>query len=1091
MTRVVRMRHQALQPLPEAAGSTELDEIVATDLERAAFLLQGAALLAHLGQVGWRLASWRGLRVDVTGVLRVPLDSVRRTPEDRLPQARLRELAAVLFGSESAPGRGAVRAALRPLVESWRDELLAMSANRMVADILARAPFLWESRFDSARASLFAVVEDRNGERVVVVGQPGWRRFLARTDAADRLEIAAGGEAAHSWWQRVRTADPDARSSAATAWAASARAKQPFDRPEDRQAFAHSLLDDGRFEAVLDLVKGSRRTDDLLLRLRAQLRMGRTVAARRTLGTLEKRPLSGRRALDRCELAVGVHAAAGRPDPLRAWSERVLEAAVGADAARGRVVCALAMWELGDVDAMARHLEAAPAEPEHSKDVLARARLASVSGGVGEAERLLASGLRRLGARLPVHERALLWNELAAVRMSANDLGAAERAARLAAGLFRRCDGPAGRVAAHGNLAEVRIRTGRFAGVPETIESLRRESMMAGSAPGLVEAGLLEARLQASMGRWQSALECCGTAREHVRGRRSVWPRRRSLLLLSARAQVHLGRADAAGEELSQALEWPRAWWTPADADDLAPLLLLAGLREEATTIAAGGALEGLWKAVGAGLPPTPADWKRVELQGPYRAALTVHDLACLGLEAVPVGLVAAAVRTFSAAGAEALVQRLDGAHTGPWRALRLFLATPAPDADAYRLLMSAAGHPEARLAVHGSAGGGALPAASEAADVLLPGPGGADQFAVDAAAGRVVLSTKKVDEPARALAAAVATRLPAAPRRRGRTSVLAEPGRASVSGMVGESRALRDVQARIEKLAAHDLPVLILGESGTGKELLARQLHRSSARASLPWLAVNCAALPDGLILSDLFGHSRGAFTGAHADRIGVFESVNGGTVFLDEIGELPWAAQGMLLRLLQEGEMRRVGESRLRRLDFRLVSATHKDLAAMVRADEFRQDLYYRLRVACAEAPPLREREGDVMLLAQHFLEAAGPSGQDLDFDEEARTRIRNHSWPGNVRELKNAIDGAVALAEGPEISADMLGLPDEAVKPPPKQSGYHWKMDQYRRRLIEEALAESGGNQARAARALGMSRQALSYLVRKLNYEPLTGA
>ena len=566
------------------------------------------------------------------------------------------------------------------------------------------------------------------------------------------------------------------------------------------------------------------------------------------------------------------------------------------------------------------------------------------------------------------------------------------------------------------------------------------------------------------------------------------WRQLRSLRLLSARALVQLGRAEEAVEELSEALERPLAVWTPAEVDDLSPLLLLAGLRDEARAVAVGAAQEGLWGAVGEKRSPSAADWRQVEAQGPFRAALTVHDLVCLEVETVPVDLVASAVRILSAAGAEALVQRVDGARVGPWRALRLFLATPDPDADAYRILMAAAGHPEARLAVHGSAGGfGSLDASGE---VLLQGPGGGDRFAVDAAAGRLVLSAKGIDEPARALAAAVATRLSASPRRRRGASELAEPRRAAATGMVGKSKALLDVQARIGRFAAHDLPVLILGESGTGKELLARQLHRSSARASRPWLAVNCAALPDGLLLSDLFGHLRGAFTGAHSDRVGVFESANGGTVFLDEIGELPWAAQGMLLRLLQEGEMRRVGESRPRRLDFRLVSATHKDLAAMVKAGEFRQDLYYRLRVAYVEAPPLREREGDVMLLAHHFLETSGALGQDLKFSDEARARIRNYSWPGNVRELKNAIDGAVALAEGPEISVDMLGLPEEPVEEAaPQQSGYHWKMEQYRRRLIGKALEESGGNQAKAARALGISRQALSYLVRKLNYEPLT--
>ncbi|MDE2688970.1 MAG: sigma 54-interacting transcriptional regulator [Acidobacteriota bacterium] len=1073
MTRILRIRHPSLRPVPKGTGATDLNEILATDRDRAAFLLQGAALLAHVRAAGWRLEAWQELRVDAEGVLRIPPASVQPARDDRLPQALLRQLVVLLFGSESAPGRSSVRAVLRPLFETWRDELLPVSGNRMVADILARAPFLLRPKFEAARASLFAVLEDRDGERVAVAGQSRWRRILAGMDGGERRRIAAGGDAARSYWQRVRDADSES---------------PPLDAPEDRSALARLLLEDGRFEAALRLVKDSRRTDDILIRLRAQLRLGRTVAARRSLSALENRSLSGRRALEQCELAIGIQAAAGRSDQLGSWSERVLDATIGPQAAHGRAMCALAKWELGELDAMASLLEPAVGEPDQWMDVLARARLASANGRFSEAEGLLAAGLRRLRERLPVYERALLWNELATVRLAVNDFASAERAARIAVSLFRRCDGPAGRAAAHGKLSEIRIRTGRFTGVPETIENLRRESLMAGSAPGVVEARLLEARLFVSLGRWESVLECCETALENLRGRRTGWRQLRALRLLSARALVQLGRGEEAVEELSEALERPLAAWTPAEVDDLSPLLLLAGLRDEARAVAVGAAQEGLWGAVGEKRSPSSADWRQVEAQGPFRAALTVHDLVCLEAETVPVELVASAVRVLSAAGAEALVQRVDGARVGPWRALRLFLATPDPDPDAYRILMAAAGHPEARLAVHGSAGGfGSLDASGE---VLLQGPGGGDRFAVDAAAGRLVLSATGIDEPARALTAAVATRLSASPRRRRAASELAEPRRAAVTGMVGKSKALLDVQARIDKFAAHDLPVLILGESGTGKELLARQLHRSSARASRPWLAVNCAALPDGLLLSDLFGHRRGAFTGADSDRVGVFESADGGTVFLDEIGELPWAAQGMLLRLLQEGEMRRVGESRTRRLDFRLVSATHKDLAGMVKAGEFRQDLYYRLRVAYVEAPPLREREADVMLLAHHFLETSGALGQDLKFSDEARARIRNYSWPGNVRELKNAIDGAVALAEGPEISVDMLGLPKEPVEEAaPQQSGYHWKMEQYRRRLIGKALQESGGNQAKAARALGISRQALSYLVRKLNYEPLT--
>ena len=1075
MTRIRRIRHQALRPVPEGRVATDLNQLVVTDRERAALLLQGAALLAHVRAAGWRLERWDESRVDGDGVLRVRPALVRAGLDDRLPQALLRQLVVLLFGSEGAPGRSAVRAGLRPLFETWRDELLPLSGNRMVADILVRAPFLWSYRFEAARTSLFAVLEHRDGERVAVAGKCRWRRLLAVVDDGERREIAAGGPPARAFWRRARDSDAEAHS-------------PPPEAPEDRSALARFLLDEGRFTAALKLVKDSGRTEDVLVRLRSQLRLGRTVAARRTLSTLDDRPLSGRQALERCELAMGIQTATGRSDQLGSWAERALDAADGPLAAHGRVLAALARWQLGELDAMAGLLDAAVGVPEGCLELAARARLAAANGRFSEAEQSLAAGLRLRARGLPVFERALLWHELATVRLAVNDFAGAERAACLAVRLFRRCDGPAGRTAAHGTLAEIRIRTGRFAGVVDTVEDLRREGLMAGSTPGVVEARLLEARLFLSLGRWESALECCDIATEKLRGRRPGWRQRRSLRLLSARALVQLGRAGEAAAELSKALDRPLAVWTPAELDELLPLLLLAGLGEEARALAVGTDHEPLWQAVAEDRPPGAAEWRRVEDQGPFRAALTVHDLVCLGVETVPVGLAARAVGVLSAAGAEALVQRVDGARIGPWRALRLFLGTPDPDADAYRILMTAAGHPEARLDVEESSGG--FDARDAREDVLLRGPGGPDRFAVDAAAGRVVLRAMRIDEPARALATAVASRLPVSARRPAAVSELAEPRRGAASGMVGTSRVLLDTQARVEKLAAHDLPVLILGESGTGKELLARQLHWASARASCPWLAVNCAALPEGLLLSELFGHRRGAFTGADSDRVGVFESADGGTVFLDEIGELPWAAQGMLLRLLQEGEMRRVGESRTRRLDFRLVSATHRNLAAMVKAGDFRQDLYYRLRVAYVEAPSLRERDGDVMLLARHFLEASGAFGRELKFSEKARAKIRSYSWPGNIRELKNAVEGAVALADGPEISVDMLGLPEEADEDAEsRQNGYHWKMEQYRRRLIGKALEESRGNQARAARALGISRQALSYLVRRLNYEPLT--
>jgi two-component system NtrC family response regulator len=296
--------------------------------------------------------------------------------------------------------------------------------------------------------------------------------------------------------------------------------------------------------------------------------------------------------------------------------------------------------------------------------------------------------------------------------------------------------------------------------------------------------------------------------------------------------------------------------------------------------------------------------------------------------------------------------------------------------------------------------------------------------------------------------------------------------------GIVGRSRALRRCLERLERLAPSDLPVLIQGETGTGKELAARWLHRKSRRAGRPLAPINCAALAPGLLVSELFGHLRGSFTGADRDRPGIFEAAAGGTVLLDEIGDLPLGAQGKLLRLLQEGEVRRLGESLPRKIDVRVVAATHRDLELMVDKGEFRADLYYRLRVGRVRLPPLRDRGEDVLLLAKAFLAAAGHRPARLS--TAARARLVDYHWPGNVRELKNVLEVATALADDGRIGAELLDLPAAGES---ASWGYHERLRRFRRSMVAEALDASDGNRAAAARKLGLSRQALSYLVRRL--------
>jgi transcriptional regulator with GAF, ATPase, and Fis domain len=280
-----------------------------------------------------------------------------------------------------------------------------------------------------------------------------------------------------------------------------------------------------------------------------------------------------------------------------------------------------------------------------------------------------------------------------------------------------------------------------------------------------------------------------------------------------------------------------------------------------------------------------------------------------------------------------------------------------------------------------------------------------------------------------------------------------------------------------------------VQGESGPGKELIARLVHRESRRRG-ELVAVNCAALSENLRLTDLFGPVRGAFTGADRERAGVFESAAGGTVFLDEIGDLPLAAQGTLLRVLQEGEVRRLGESLPRKVDARLVAATHRDLSAMVEAGSFRRDLFFRLSVARVELPPLRERDGDALRIADALLAELAPGTR---LTAAARGRLAAHPWPGNVRELRNVLEVAVALsgAGGGNGEAVRAIGPEHLELSTPGQGGeegepagdYHARIEAFRIRLVREALTASGGNRAEAARTLGLTRQALSYLVKQL--------
>lgn len=312
---------------------------------------------------------------------------------------------------------------------------------------------------------------------------------------------------------------------------------------------------------------------------------------------------------------------------------------------------------------------------------------------------------------------------------------------------------------------------------------------------------------------------------------------------------------------------------------------------------------------------------------------------------------------------------------------------------------------------------------------------------------------------------------------------------------LVGSGNAMRGVFETIRKVAETDLTVLIRGESGTGKELVAQALHHRSARARRPFVAVNCAAISRELVESELFGHERGAFTGADARRIGRFEAANGGTIFLDEIGDMPLETQAKVLRVLEQRTIDRVGGNTPIAVDARVVAATHRDLEESVKAGTFRQDLYYRLRVVEMTLPPLRERLEDVPALVERFLaQLSHRLGRPpVAIDDAALRRLARYRWPGNVRELRNAIERAAVLAEGDEIVEADLKLGSHPTTAPDGHAGGDLSLpfaeakrrsiEAFERAYLREALRRHDGNVSRTAEAIGMVRQSLQQKMRDL--------
>lgn len=340
---------------------------------------------------------------------------------------------------------------------------------------------------------------------------------------------------------------------------------------------------------------------------------------------------------------------------------------------------------------------------------------------------------------------------------------------------------------------------------------------------------------------------------------------------------------------------------------------------------------------------------------------------------------------------------------------------------------------------------------------------------------------------------------------RQGREALIAERVRGMTiaagrrpAEIVAEDPRMVAVLDLVRQVAPTAMPVLIQGESGTGKELVARALHESSRDPSLPFLAVNSAGLPDSLLESELFGHLKGAFTGANNDREGIFAQARGGTVFLDEVGLMSPAFQGKLLRVLQERTVIPLGSSTPKPVDFRLVAATNRSLRDRIEEGDFREDLYYRLRVVTIDIPPLRERPRDIVPLAMHFLarysaDVGLPADRRPDLTADALEELTRHRWPGNVRELENSIQRALILSRGEAVRAHHLSLHEETqpwseeiVETLSYEEGKQKALETFRRRIVERALRATGGNVTRAAETCGLTRAAFQRIMRSLDVD-----
>ncbi len=1047
-------------------GEESLSDARLTDRQRIAIVFEGACLLAHLEGSGYGVDDWSG---PILSDGRLAGLRGRVVPSRGRPQDGLAALLAAAFRSEEAPaGRGEGRRIARELFERWRSELSELKPTEIVDDLARRAGFLWRAELGEYRKALAAGhPTSPGGLRVTVLGPTWFRRSLLAGDESDLAEVEhrlASLDGGRLWARDPRRGDAGSLIEQGR-WRQAVRLWE-IEPPEDaaaRLSFARCLYAVGRFQDALANLKGRRSPEARLLRLWTLVRLNKLGRAVREIDRLEDAGLTSRQRMQLVSAAIRVFANLGRERDADRWLERALADEAPEARLRARIFAALRAWDRGRLDQIDGHLEASRAALESQRlgwRWLKAEGLGALARGDGDAA--AASFARALGGwrrSLTPFEAGALWNELAMARVETGDLSGAERAMLHALRLHRDAQGSRNATFLRFNLAEVRLRRGRTAGVRAVLEAAAKADRRARNWRSYACDLEMLARYELARGRPHAALLKARAAAEELEHRQVAW-RSGVLRVVAARALGWLERPEAAAEELAGA---NAEAIFELEAEEVPALWALAGDRERALAEAPAGFARPLWTKVLSGEALAAQDWEALAGAEAYRAGRLVFDLELLEPGISPPHVLRAAVVALREAGAGPLAERLDRRDSSSWKALRDFLLEPGEAGRDVTELFSGAGYPQVRLTVETDRG----------SRILVDGRGGPARSRRRVGGAEYLLETPFLDPTQEALFALVtdgysADRAP-------------EPAGRPRAPLVGSSPALREALERAQTLAPAEVPILIHGETGTGKELLARYVHAVSPRQQEAFVAMNCAAVAEDLLMSDLFGHVKGAFTGAARDRAGVFETARGGTVFLDEIGDLPLRAQGFLLRVLQEGEVRRVGETLPRKTDVRVVAATHRDLESMVKSGEFRADLYYRLRVGRLRLAPLKERGDDVLLLAEHFL--ADGRGRPARLSDAARRQLAAYSWPGNVRELKNVLDVAVAYARNGEILPEHLDLPYQTGA---ARIGYHEKVQRYRRSLVEEALRAEGGNRAAAARRLGLTRQALSYLAAKLDLD-----